>query len=101
MTLPPDIFWTSTALLIILGFVVCLLILGAIGCGILALADKVFERHRIRAAQAQWEKDCANMRSNAMYFSEDAATQQLLINLAEGVDVSAARNAWRKNRGLE
>lgn len=83
----------------ILGALVAMIVLFAIGGFILSLIDDIFQRHFEKGQQAQWEKDRRSLMDKAMWFSEDEATRKLIEALAQdGSDISRARDAWREMR---
>lgn len=91
-------------LLLVLGFLVVVLVLGAAGLGVIAWFDRrVIVPWVVRVGQAEHDRRNARIRDDSCWFSEDEPTRLLLLEMSEsGWDVGHARERWRKRRrGLE
>lgn len=79
----------------VLGCVTAILILLALITCVIGICSWILEKWHSKGMQAQWHKDMDQLRSNAGWFGECPATRFLIMDLAEGKDVSVARDAWR------
>lgn len=87
-------------LLLVLGFLVSVLVLGAAGLGVFAWFDRcVIVPWVIRISQAEHDRRNARIRDDSWWFSEDEPTRLLLLEMSDsGWDVGRARERWRKRR---
>lgn len=90
---------TLGVILLILGGLVVVLILAALGAAIVSWVESILMRHYALGEQAQYDRDQERLRTHAIWFHEDEPTQQLLKRLADpGIDINRIRDKWRQNR---